>query len=711
MSILLKNLNEEQKKAIQLIDGPVLVIAGAGSGKTRTLTHRIAYLIQEKKISPSNILAVTFTNKAANEMKKRIYDLLQSNNKQLPLIGTFHSICVHILRKEIGKFGYQSSFNIFDDQDQLSLIKKIFKELEIDKNQVNPRGVLSSISKAKNELLDRDYFERSAESYYEKIVAKIYKRYQEELKKNNALDFDDLIMLTVKIFQENNAVLEKYQNLFRYIMIDEYQDTNHAQYLLVNLIAKKHQNIFVVGDDFQSVYMWRGANIKNILSFEKDYPTAKIIKLEQNYRSTQIILDAANNIISNNVYQKKKKIWTEQKGGSLIKIYEAESEKDEAEFITNTIEKKIKNEGNKYSDFAVLYRTNAQSRVIEELFLKHSIPYRIVGGIKFYQRKEIKDVISYLRFIYDSNDFIALERIINTPKRGLGEKTLEKWVLFARENNLSFVDAGLILKNNGVKINAGKIKMIAEFCNFVKKMKKLTKKKNLSNFIREVFTQSGYEKSLEKLGEDGETRKENIQELLSVADKYRDGSADEFLQFFLEEIALAADADKINQEQNVAHLMTLHSAKGLEFPYVFIAGMEEGLLPHSRSLLSDSELEEERRLMYVGITRAEREAYLTYANMRIIFGSTQANPVSRFIDEIPKSLTEKIKKTNKILDESNFDKNYLKKKVIFSDGERVAHPDFGEGIVIATDNDIITVAFKNKGIKKISSKYTSLKKS
>ena len=742
---LLSQLNEAQKEAVITTTGPVLVIAGAGSGKTRTLTHRVAYLIQEEKVSPQNILAVTFTNKAANEMKERILDLLkketsQNNSANIPLIGTFHNICVRILRKEIDKLGYKQTFNIFDDQDQLSLIKKIFKELELDKNQFNPRSILGSISKAKNQLLDSEQFRLSANGYYEEIVSDIYTKYQQELRENNALDFDDLILLVVKLFKTNSAILENYQNIFKYIMVDEYQDTNHAQYTFIRLLSEKYKNIWVCGDDAQAIYGWRQADIRNILNFEKDFTGARVIKLEQNYRSTQTILNAANEIIANNTNQKEKKIWTENKNGHPVKIYEAESERDEAEFIARKIinalnpTQKTTSFGNSkkttrpksqkmnYSDFAVLYRTNAQSRVLEEVFLKYAIPYRIVGGIKFYQRKEIKDIVAYLRFIQDGNDYIALERIINEPRRGIGKITLAKWITFAKQNNLDFIEAGQQLPSD-IGLNESKIKTIRSFCDFIIQMREKLSSVNLSKFISEVARLSGYEKMLEKLGEEGETRWENIQELLSVAQKYGDDSAQDSLQTFLEEVALASDTDQIDQEQNAVHLMTLHSAKGLEFPTVFIVGMEEGILPHSRSLLSGNEMEEERRLMYVGITRAEQKIYLLYANLRTIFGSTQANPPSRFIDEIPEHLTERsesaeksprhrFKNFNEVSSENDYYSNSHQKEKFqsFSDGERVSHSEFGEGLIVSVQDDIITVVFQKTGIKKISARYASLKK-
>ncbi|MFA7466170.1 MAG: UvrD-helicase domain-containing protein [Parcubacteria group bacterium] len=734
---LLEKLNENQKQAVTITDGPVLVIAGAGSGKTRTLTHRVAYLIKEKGIDPSNILAVTFTNKAAGEMKSRIIDLLQETKDKrqgkylvaghmspvtLPAVGTFHSICVKILRKEIERLGYKKSFNIFDDQDQLALIKKVFKELEINKDQFNPAGILGSISKAKNDLLDEEKFELGANGYYEETVARVYKNYQKKLKENNALDFDDLIRLTVKIFQAFPEVLEKYQNIFRYIMVDEYQDTNRAQYMLVKLLSKKHKNIWVCGDDWQGVYSWRGANIKNILSFEKDFPEAKVVKLEQNYRSTQIILDAANEVISKNINQKEKKIWTEKKEGHLITSFEAEDEKEEAEFIANEIKRlKKDSETDKldqkdYKDFAVLYRTNAQSRIIEETFLKRSIPYRIIGGIKFYQRKEIKDIIAYIRVIQDGNDFVSLERAINEPRRGLGNITLSKWTASARKENLDFINAGLKLKNKS-GINPVKLEAISKFCEFIIRMRDEGLKINLSQLILKVFEESGYEKLLDSLGEEGEIRKENIKELLSVAKKYKNDYALEAIPVFLEEVALASDTDKIDQEQNSVHLMTLHSAKGLEFPIIFIVGLEEGILPHSRSMLSADEMEEERRLMYVGITRAKEKVYLLFTGMRTIFGSTQSNTPSRFLDDIPSCLIEETVKFE-------FDYSYKEEKISyeeesiidkdrnrsFRDGDRVKHSQFGEGMVISNDGDTITVAFRNTGIKKLSSDHAPLDK-
>ncbi len=767
MSKLLKNLNESQKEAVQTTEGPILVIAGAGSGKTRTLTHRVAYLIQEKKVSPSNILAVTFTNKAATEMKDRIISLLNNSNDNEnrylklnnarnflkiksvdqrinPLIGTFHSLCVKILRQEIDRLGYKKSFNIFDDQDQLALMKKIFKEEQLSSEQFNPQAILGTISKAKNELTNTEKFSSNAIGFYEETVAKLYIKYQKALQENNALDFDDLIMLTVKIFYDFPVVLEKYQQLFRYIMVDEYQDTNHAQYVLVKMLSQKHKNIWVCGDDWQGVYSWRGANIQNILNFEKDYPQSKVIKLEQNYRSTQIILDAGYGVISKNINRKDKKIWTENKGGNLITSYEADDERDEAEFIVKKIKNRLqsahKNIEEKeqktanYNDFAVLYRTNSQSRAIEEVFLKHSIPYRIIGGTKFYQRKEIKDIIAYLRLIQDENDLISLERIINEPPRGIGKITLQKWLALAKKfktNPLDFISNKVSESHSDSKIENSlpeeKRKILFDFYEFILSMKKLKNTLNLPDFIEKVYYQSGYQKMLYSSEIEKETRAENIMELLSVAGKYQDGTAAEVLSLFLEEVALASDTDKIDQRQDAVHLMTLHSAKGLEFPIVFIVGLEEGILPYSRSILNASEMEEERRLMYVGITRAKEKVYLLFTKMRTLFGSIQVNPPSRFLADIPKHLVEisdkrqGINKSSQILrntkQESNFEAKSIKDKNIsknappsanFKDGQKVKHSDFGNGIIISSAGDLLTVAFANKGIKKLSATYANL---
>lgn len=728
MENILENLNEQQKEAVETVNGPLLIIAGAGSGKTKTLTHRVAYLIKEQKIHPRNILAVTFTNKAAQEMSQRIVHILypeaDKNYKynlygsaELPTIGTFHAICSKILRSEIEVLGYAKTFHIVDDQDQQALMKKILKELEIDPQQFNPRAILAAIGKAKNELIRSEEFAERASGYYEEIVAKAYKKYQITLKENNGLDFDDILMLAVQLFQKFPHILEKYQKQFKYILVDEYQDTNHAQYVLINLLARKHRNLCVVGDDWQSIYKFRGADIRNILNFEKDYPEAKVIHLEQNYRSTQVILDAAYGVISKNVNRKDKKLWTEKAEGHMVTSFEAEDERDEAEFISY----EIKKDGKPYSSYVVLYRTNAQSRAIEEVFLKNSIPYRIIGGIKFYQRKEVKDIVAYLKFIANHQDTISLERIINEPKRNIGPVTLKKWANIAKENNSNYIEVGLQITNsklqipNKFQITNSKVDEIAKFSEFIKRMKEVQPRITLADFIEKVFKESGYEQMLLSEGAEGEMRWENVKELISVAQKYDEmkNEHENLLSAFLEEVALASDVDNVDQNQDAVHLMTLHSAKGLEFPVVFIAGLEEGVLPHSRSMLSYAEMEEERRLMYVGLTRAKEKIYLLFTRQRTLFGSTQMNSPSRFLDDIPEKLVERnsYREAEQKLFESLLKS---KKKVVtkskLKGGEKVRHKEFGEGIVISALDDVVVVAFKKAGIKRLSAEFAKLKK-
>jgi DNA helicase-2/ATP-dependent DNA helicase PcrA len=734
MSKILAQLNPSQREAVITVAGPVLVIAGAGSGKTRTLTHRVAYLIQEKNINPKKILAITFTNKAAKEMKIKIIDIL-SNSHQIPTVGTFHSVCVKILRQDIKKMNYNSSFNIYDDQDQLVLVKKIMKELTVNTEQFKPRSILSSISKAKNELMKPQKFIQQANGYWEEMVGKIYISYQEKLQAQNALDFDDILMFTVKLFQTYPEILAKYQNLFQYIMIDEYQDTNYAQYLLVKMLAQKNQNLCVVGDDWQGIYSWRGANIQNILDFEKDYPQAKIIKLEQNYRSTQNILDAGYGIISKNIQRKDKKIWTENKGGELITSYEAKDERAEAEFIIKQI-RFLKNKHQfKLNDFVILYRTNAQSRIVEEAMLRNSLPYRIIGGTKFYQRKEIKDIIAYLRLVQNFNDEISLERIINEPRRGIGKVTLTKWITLAQQKKENLIKTGLKLttlasdstkksssSNQPLpKFQSSRSEAIVKFCDFIQQMAKIKDKLSLTDFIQKIYHQSGYEKYLLDGTEEGQMRHENVQELLTVAQKYSNYSPAEGLTLFLEEVALIADTDNIDQSSKAVHLMTLHSAKGLEFKVVFIIGMEEGIFPHSRSLLNANELEEERRLMYVGVTRAKLKVFLIFTNERNIFGSTQINTPSRFLEDIPEHLLEKSEVKPKMYSRQTSQDNpsishipkatpQQSQDIIFRDGDHVKHTVFGTGLVVASQGDIITVAFSTVGLKKLSIRVAPLKK-
>ncbi|MFZ2975188.1 MAG: UvrD-helicase domain-containing protein [Candidatus Moraniibacteriota bacterium] len=1127
MHEILEKLNAPQREAVTTTEGPVLIIAGAGSGKTRALTHRVAYLICEKKISPRRILAVTFTNKAAGEMKERIRELLSANTRidandandltpspspykgegsqyDMPTVGTFHSICVRILRHEIEKMGYKSSFNIFDDQDQLALMKKVMKEMEINTDQFKPKAILGAISNAKNELKSAEEFLAGVGGYFEEMVAKIYLNYQKKLKDQGALDFDDILMIIVKLFQKFPEVLEKYQNFFQYIMVDEYQDTNRAQYLLVKLLSEKYKNLCVVGDDWQcfprgikisvddkktkniekirkgdaimsasgqgeicpqsiernkkskfkgelikittksgkslmatpnhilfsklslsanifyvylmykkeigyrigmvkgirivksnglnaglnvranqeradrmwilkicqtktqaqyweqylgffygiptlvfiagsgrkmkfeqkylddlyknintlervkkifldfnlnfdyphhipqstirsgikrvsvnftlfsdrrkgisisnwgrhrisinsndketkkilelagfktrkgkkndwrleissrkyeemekvlnkiikiipnivvtkrallaggkrfyfqpaghiretmlvpilekgkiieeeiekvekikyagpvydldvanvhnyiannfvvhnSIYGWRGANIQNILDFEKDYPQARVIKLEQNYRSTQNILDAAYGVISKNINRKDKKIWTDNQSGHLLSSFEAEDEKEEAQFIVDEIKKichpelvsksneeipdQVRNDKYRFSDFVVLYRTNAQSRMIEEAMLRNSIPYRIIGGVKFYQRKEIKDVIAYLRVINNFNDETSLERIINEPKRGIGDVTLSKWIKIARLDENNLIDAGIKIKqlqDTKYKIQDTRLDAIVKFCEFIQRMSELKEKLSLTDFIQKIYSESGYERFLMDGTEEGEMRNENVRELLTVAKKYDEYEPMESLKLFLEEVALVSDTDNIDQAVDAVHLMTLHSAKGLEFKIVFIAGLEEGILPHSRSMLSDSEMEEERRLMYVGITRAMEKVYLLFTRMRNIFGSTQINASSRFLEDVPEHLLESYNMKHETCNKKQSDKIrqgseknascFMLHASCFKDGDRVRHEVFGDGLIVASQGDIITVAFSKAGLKKLSTSIAHLEK-
>lgn len=736
MQDILAGLNEQQKEAVVQADGPLLIIAGAGSGKTKTLTHRVAYLIKNCHIRPQNILAVTFTNKAAGEMRERIVKILYPeaaetfryslyrNNGELPTIGTFHAICSLILRKEIEVLGYGKNFQIIDDQDQQVLMKKVLKELEIDAQQFAPRAILAAISKAKNELMTSQQFKAQANGYYEEVAARAFLLYQERLQESNSLDFDDIIMFTVELFRKYPQILESYQNLYRYIMVDEYQDTNRAQYILINLLASKHRNLCVVGDDWQSIYKFRGADIKNILNFEKDYPEAKVIHLEQNYRSSQIILDAAYGVISKNINRKDKNLWTEKEAGHLITSFEAADERDEAEFVAREIKKA---EDQNYSRFVVLYRTNAQSRSVEEAFLKHDIPYRIVGGIKFYQRKEVKDLVAYLKVIANPNDFVSLERIINEPKRSIGDATIGKWIYAARELGINPIEAGL----GGKLLNSGlakqKIEAISKFSEFVVRMQEAKTRISLADFLEKVLRESGYEDMLFKDGTEGEMRLENVRELISVAQKYDENKEDyaDTLSAFLEEVALASDVDNVDQNQAAVHLMTMHSAKGLEFPVVFIVGLEEGILPHSRSLLEYSEMEEERRLMYVGLTRAKEKIYLLFTRQRTLYGSTQMNSPSRFLEDIPEKLVEQ--KSYREGEQRVFNELLNRKRTLAGNnkasgagqqssgmqlkgGERVQHGEFGDGLVVSVSGDIVTVAFKKGGIKRLSIEFAKLRK-
>jgi len=608
---IIEDLNKEQKRAVKHLEGPMLVLAGAGSGKTRVLTRRVAYLIAKYKVFPQNILAVTFTNKAAEEMKDRISNLLNGLPDE-PWISTFHSLCVRILVREVEKLGYKKNFVIFDQNDQKKLIKEILKDLNIDSKKTKPGAVLHEISQAKNELLTPKEYENEVGGYFSEIVAKIYPIYQQKLKDNNAFDFDDLIMKTVELFRDYPQVLEYYQEKFQYILVDEYQDVNYAQYQLVQILAENYSNLCVVGDPDQGIYGFRGADIRNILNFENDYPDAEIIRLEQNYRSKETILKAAQHVIKNNQFRKEKDLWTQRGTGEKITYYEASSEKDEAGYVAKEIKNLVKSEY-EYSDLAVLYRTNAQSRAFEEMFMKFGIPYQIIGGLKFYDRMEIKDILGYLRVLYNPDDDINLMRIINKPKRGIGAGTLGKVQDYAEYYNISLYEAGLQAEQIE-NLTGAYEKRIKNFFSMMEELREGIEKTSLSELARNIFVKSGYKKALENDKFDkAEERMENIKELFSVIEDYLRKNDDPTLGGFLEEVSLLSDIDNMEEENHLVTLMTLHSAKGLEFPVVFLAGMEEGIFPHSNSMAENEDLEEERRLCYVGITRAQDKLHLLRA--------------------------------------------------------------------------------------------------
>ena len=638
MQDILEGLNDKQYEAVVTTEGPCLVIAGAGSGKTKVLTHKIAYLIGEKGAKPWDILAITFTNKAANEMKQRITDLIGDNAKDI-WMGTFHSICVRILRRFIDRIGFESSFIIFDTSDQKTLIKGCMKDSAIDDKLLNDRAIQSEISNVKNEMLEPEqYAVRAKGDFRKEKISSVYTLYQKRLKENNAIDFDDIINYTIKILMENPDVLEYYSNKFKYVLVDEYQDTNKAQFTLVTLLASKNGNITVVGDNDQGIYSFRGADISNILNFERDFQGTKIIKLEQNYRCTGNILKAANAVIKNNEVKYKKQLWTQNEEGNLPNVYLADNEYDEGSYLATQIEHLRREEYYKYSDFAVLYRMNTQSRAIEDIFRRENIPYRIVGGLKFYERKEIKDIIAYLRLIQNGSDNLSLKRIINEPKRGIGKTSLEKVEQLAEQNEVSMYE---IIKNaeqyglNRVYLNS------REFVNTIEELKEEKEKLTISELIKKTLKKTGYTKALENENTiEAENRIENLEEFLTVAIEFEEEFAENSLSEFLEGITLSSDLDNVEETEDVVTLMTLHSAKGLEFPVVFLIGMEEGIFPGYKSISEPTELEEERRLCYVGITRAKQQLFLTCSKQRTIFGSTSYNPVSRFLKEIPEELLE-----------------------------------------------------------------------
>lgn len=736
--VVLEGLNPEQKKAVLHTEGPLLVLAGAGSGKTRVLTHRIAYLVEEKGVRPWNILAITFTNKAAREMKERMEKLIgpEANNIW---VGTFHATCVRILRRDIERLGYDKSFVIYDTDDQQSLMKSCLEQLQINDKNFPPRSVLQEIGRAKDELIGPAEFKRLyASDYRLGKIASLYELYQNKLKANNALDFDDIILLTIRILSNFPEVLDYYADKFRYIMVDEYQDTNTAQYMLVSMLAGKHGNICVVGDDDQMIYGWRGANLRNILDFEKDFEKCSIIKLEQNYRSTKTILAAANGVIKNNADRKEKELWTKNNQGTPLKRYEASDEHDEAYFVAGMM-RSLKASGRKFSDMAVLYRLNAQSRVFEDVLMKTGIPYKIYGGLKFYARKEIKDVIAWLRVTQNPNDDISISRIINVPKRGIGKTTLDRIEQFAAIENVSMYK--IISRASEYPEFSRSARGLIDFYRFVETMRTEVSRTELVSFIEMLIDRSGIVKELEmEMTDEARTRIENIKEFVSVAKEFENTTEEKpTLEDFLAHISLVADIDDTEEVGDRVVLMTLHSAKGLEFPVVFLAGLEEGVFPSYRSITEEAELEEERRLCYVGITRAMEDLYITNAKCRMLFGSTTYNRESRFVREIPEHLianavndTAQKRRGEETGRESGFpsgkivDLSDLKARIkefnrspdegsaTVKVGDRVLHKKFGQGTVKARVQESgdfrLDIFFDQYGMKRLMESFAKLKK-
>ncbi|MBM7646620.1 DNA helicase-2/ATP-dependent DNA helicase PcrA [Scopulibacillus daqui] len=725
---LLEGLNPEQKEAVKHSEGPLLIMAGAGSGKTRVLTHRIAYLLIEKQVAPWNVLAITFTNKAAKEMQKRISDLTGPLAEDI-WVSTFHSMCVRILRRDIDRIGINRNFSILDTTDQLSVIKQILKDKNIDPKKFPPRSLLGTISSAKNELKTAADFAKTAKGPYEEIVRDVYEEYEKRLLKNQSLDFDDLIMTTIDLFKRVPEALSYYQKKFQYIHVDEYQDTNRAQYILVNMLADRFKNLCVVGDSDQSIYRWRGADIKNILSFEEDYPEAKVILLEQNYRSTKRILKAANHVIKNNPSRREKNLWTNNEDGQHIEYYQGGTEQEEGLYIAGKISEMNK-EGFHYSDMAVLYRTNAQSRVIEETLMKSNIPYRMVGSIKFYERKEIKDILAYLRLITNPDDDISLARVVNEPKRGIGAASMDKLADYALAHDLSLMKAIQEVEQTNVSRRAASA--LCEFGDQILNWSKMQEYLSVTELVEEVLDKTGYRDALkEEKTIEARSRLENIDEFLSVTQDFEKNNDDKSLVAFLTELALDSDIDKEDQDSqsdDAVTLMTLHSAKGLEFPVVFLIGLEEGIFPHIRALDDEEEMEEERRLAYVGITRAEKALFLTNARTRTLFGRTNANPVSRFIAEIPDELM-----TNKTPQPASFhsgggfgrgvqktSRPFLQKKKLNSSsdwqvGDQVLHKKWGKGTIVSIkgegDHMELDIAFpKPVGMKRLLASFAPIEK-
>ena len=728
MQSLLDGLNREQQQAVQHTEGPLLILAGAGSGKTKVLTVRIAYLLAQG-VNPYEILAITFTNKAAKEMKSRVEGLVGDVANRIWL-STFHSFCAKFLRFELDNFlGYNSNFTIYDTSDSQVVIKAALKALNLDDKYYPVGAMISAISDAKNKLMFASDYRKQARDFYQQKVADVYEYYERELRKNNALDFDDLLLVAVKLLQSNAAVLEKYSKRFKYVMIDEYQDTNHAQYLLAYLLSSHWKNIAVVGDADQSIYAWRGADIQNILDFEKDYPNCTSIKLEQNYRSTKIILDAANAVIDNNEGRPEKNLWTDKVEGAKIQHFTAQSEHEEAAFIGDTIVKKHDIHGVPYGDMAILYRTNAQSRVLEEALIKRALPYTMVGGTKFYDRKEIKDVLAYLRVLYNPFDDLSLLRIINVPKRSIGATTVSKLQDYARENGTSLFMT--LTQLHLVDTIKGKTKeKLEEFGILIFTLVAEMDDKSVLDILEAILDRTGYLAQLEESTDpQDQTRAENIGELLSVAKDFQDTNPTGTVEDFLEQVALVNDVDSFEQEESKVTLMTLHAAKGLEFPIVFLGGLEEGLFPHSRTLMNPEEIEEERRLAYVGITRAEKELYISNATTRTVFGRTSSYLPSRFIDEIPAELVDSLRAKRRIPDDIKptvprhmsvasrpVTKPIIRNEVIadWKVGDTAIHSKWGNGKVVNVSGEgagmKLTIEFPTQGVRVVMAKFAPVKK-
>jgi len=735
MHQLLEGLNKEQAEAVQATDGPLLIMAGAGSGKTRVLTHRIAYLMDEKDVAPHNILAITFTNKAAREMRNRVERLVGADADRI-WVSTFHSMCVRILRRDIDRIGYSKNFSILDSGDQLTVVKQVLKDLNIDPKQNDPRAMLGAISNMKNELITPKGALEAAGNFYDKRIADIYEAYQKMLRKNESLDFDDLIMETIHLFKRVPEVLENYQRRFQYIHVDEYQDTNHAQYFLVKQLASRFQNLCVVGDSDQSIYRWRGADITNILNFEKDYPNSQMIMLEQNYRSTKSILRAANEVIGNNTGRKPKNLWTDNDHGEKIYYYEGSTEQEEAYFIIDKIQELTKEKNYEPSDVAILYRTNAQSRAVEDALVKSGISYQMVGGMKFYDRKEIKDMIAYLRLITNPDDDISFERVVNEPKRGIGKTSIEKLRAYAVDQDISFSQA--IKEVDFIGLSKKAATALDAFGELIRTLSQQQEFLTATDMVEAVLERTGYKEMLEaEKTIEARSRLENLAEFQTVTKDFEAVNEEKTLIAFLTDLALVADIDKVDEadpdhSQKVT-LMTLHAAKGLEFPVVFLIGMEENVFPHSRSLFDDEEMEEERRLAYVGITRAEQELYLTHAKMRTLYGRTNMNPVSRFIDEIPSELIEGIEQARQQLfggfggslqkDTKQAPKRLAKKvrqstgaeSKTWQTGDKAEHKKWGVGTVVNVKGEgegmELDIAFPAPtGIKRLLAKFAPITK-